>query len=79
MKKLVALVAALVLTVPLAGCGIRDRRDSRDGTSQQQQTPAATADPASAEDALDDLDDMIGGLEHALDDADAFAASADAD
>jgi hypothetical protein len=84
MKKIVALVAALALTVPLAGCGQRDRRAGSDSTSQQQQQPtsngvAPTVDPAGAQANLDDLDNLIGNLGGTLASESADSASADAD
>jgi hypothetical protein len=84
MKKIVALVAALALTVPLAGCGQRDRRAGSDSTRQQQQqlTPsgvAPTVDPAGARANLDDLDNLIGNLGGTLASESAESAAADAD
>jgi hypothetical protein len=73
--RIVALVAALTLAAPLAGCGARANR--QDTGSSNQTTPAATvappatADPAQVEGTLDDVD-------QALKDADADLSAADA-
>lgn len=75
MKKLVALVAALALTAPLAGCGLRDRRGGPDRTSQH--VPGTAVEQSAA--ALDDVADLLDGVDEALVDVDTFAATADAD
>jgi hypothetical protein len=79
-KKLVALVAALALTLPVAGCGMRERRGSTGPQQTQTQPtpgPTATVDPAAAQSALDDLDSLLGDANSAL--SAAASAPADAD
>jgi hypothetical protein len=77
MKKLVALVAALALTVPLAGCGLRDRRGGPDRTSQH--VPGVEEPVEQSAEALDDVADLLDDVDAALVDVDTFAAAADED
>jgi hypothetical protein len=79
MKKIVAIVAALALTVPLAACGRavdRNLPESQPTPPVVVQAPAA-ADPAGAQGDITTLDALLANVDSAL--ADANSAPADAD
>jgi hypothetical protein len=80
MKKIVALVAALALTVPLAACGRRavDRKlpESQSPPPVVVQAPA-TADPAGPQADITTLDALLANVDSALADADSAPADAD--
>jgi hypothetical protein len=78
MKKIVAIVAALALTVPLAACGRAVDRNLPESqpTPPVVQAPAA-ADPAGAQGDITTLDALLANVDSAL--ADANSAPADAD
>jgi ABC-type oligopeptide transport system substrate-binding subunit len=81
MKKIVALVAALALTVPLAACG-RPAAESSNLPASQPPVPVvaqapATADPAAAQADITTLDALLANVDSALTNADAAPADAD--
>lgn len=74
-RRLGTLVAALALTVSVAGCGPRAGRDGAGPDHRGPDTPSTSS--TTATDGLDDLDDLLSDIDDALAEADATPADSD--